>query len=67
MRRVNLSIVDLEVYSYTLSYLNSSINTAAPGLKLSYLLPFVWLLLESIRKISPVRSLNLSVQPKETI
>lgn len=62
-----IGAVGLEAYSYILSYLGSSINTAAPGLKLLYLLPFVWLLLESSKKISPVHSLKLSVQQKEIL
>jgi hypothetical protein len=62
-----VSVVGLEVYSYYLSAVDSSINTVAPALKLVYLLPFVWLLLESNKKISPVRSLNLSIQQKETV
>ena len=62
-----VSVVTLEVYSYYLLAVNSSINTAAPALKLLYLLPFVWLLLESNKRIGPVRSLNLSVQKKEIV
>jgi hypothetical protein len=62
-----VSVVGLEVYSYYLSYTGSSINTVAPALKLLYLLPFVWLLLESNKKISPVLSLSVSIQHKETI
>jgi hypothetical protein len=55
------------VYSYYLLAADSSINTAAPALKLLYLLPFVWLLLESNKRIGPVRSHNLSIQQKETV
>ena len=62
-----VSVVGLEVYSYSLLSVDSSINTAAPALKLLYLLPFLWLLLESNKRIEPVRSLNLSIQHKETI
>jgi hypothetical protein len=63
-----VSVVSLEVYSYFLLYSGSSINTAAAALKLLYLLPFVWLLLESQKRIGPVRSLNtLSIQQKETL
>ena len=62
-----ISVIGLEVYSYTLSYLGSSINATMPGLKLLYLLPFVWLLLESSQKISTVRSINLSIHQKETL
>lgn len=61
-----VSVVGMEVYSYIRSYLDSSINAAGPGLTLFWL-PFVWLLLESSKKISPVCSLNLSVQPKEIL
>ena len=62
-----VSVVGLEVYSYYLLALDSSVNTAAPALKLLYLLPFVWLLLESKKRIGPIRSLNLSIQQKETV
>jgi hypothetical protein len=62
-----VSVVGLEVYSYYLLAVDSSINTAAPALKLLYLLPFVWLLLESKKGIGPARSLNLSIQQKETV
>jgi hypothetical protein len=63
-----VSVVGLEVYSYYLLVVDSSINTAAPALKLLYLLPFVWLLLESHKRIGSVRSLNtLSAQRKETL
>lgn len=62
-----VSVVILEVYSYYLSFAGSSINSAAPGLKLLYLLPFVWLLLETNKKVSPARSLNLSIQQKEPL
>jgi hypothetical protein len=63
-----VSVVGLEVYSYYLFAVDSSVNTAAPALKLLYLLPFVWLLLESHKRIGPVRSLsNLTIQQKETV
>ena len=62
-----VSVVTLEVYSYYLSFSGSSINSAAPGLKLLYLLPFVWLLLETNKKVSPARSLNLSILQKEPL
>jgi hypothetical protein len=62
-----VSVVGLEVYSYYLLAVDSSINTAAPALKLLYLLPFVWLLLESKKRTGPVRSLNLSMQQEETV
>jgi hypothetical protein len=63
-----VSVVGLEVYSYYLSAVDSSLNTAAPALKLLYLLPFVWLLLEGKKRIGPVRSLNtLLAQRKETL
>jgi hypothetical protein len=57
--------VGMEGYSYIRSYMDSSINTAGPGLAM-FLLPFVWLLLESSKRTSPVHRLNLSVQQKET-
>ena len=62
-----VSVVTLEVYSYYLLYTGSSINAVAPALKLLYLLPFVWLLFESNKKISPVHFLNVSNQHKESI
>jgi len=45
-------VVCVELYSYSLSYLGASLNAAAPGLKVLYLLPFVWFLFESKKKIS---------------
>lgn len=45
-------VVCLEIYSYSLSYRGASLDAAAPGLKVLYLLPFVWLLFESKKKIS---------------
>lgn len=62
-----VSVVSLEAYSYSLLYAGSSINTVAPPLKLLYLLPFMWLLLESNKKISPVHFLNVSIRHKESI
>ena len=62
-----VSAVSLEVYSYYLLYTGNSINTAAPALKLLYLLPFVWLLFESNKKISTAHSLNVSLQYEETL
>ena len=41
-------IVCLELARFGLLYLGTSINAAAPSLKILYLLPFVWLLIESI-------------------
>lgn len=46
-------VVCLEIYSYSLAYLGTSLDAEASGLKLLYFLPFVWLLFESKRKISP--------------
>jgi hypothetical protein len=43
-------VVCTEIYSYYLSYLGTSLDAEAPILKLVYLLPFVWLLLESKKK-----------------
>lgn len=40
-------VVCLEIYSYSLSYRGASLEAAAPGLKVLYLLPFVWLLFAS--------------------
>ncbi len=45
------SVVCLEVYKYRLAYLGTSLNVEAPGLKILYLLPFVWILFESRKKI----------------
>jgi hypothetical protein len=44
-------VVCLEVYSHFLSYLGTSLGAQAPTLKLLLLLPFVWLLFESAKKI----------------
>ncbi len=41
-------IVCLEIARFSLLFLGTSINAAAPSLKILYLLPFVWLLIESI-------------------
>jgi hypothetical protein len=62
-----VSVVSLELYSYSLLYAGSSINAVAAALKLLYLLPFVWLLFESHKKISSVHSLNVSLQYEETL
>ncbi|MCG3121376.1 MAG: hypothetical protein ALAOOOJD_04441 [bacterium] len=45
-------VVCLEVYSYSSSYLGASLNATAADLKILYLLPFVWVLFESKKKIS---------------
>ena len=45
-------VVCLEVYSHSLSYLATSLEAVAPSLKVLYLLPFVWFLFESKKKIS---------------
>jgi hypothetical protein len=45
-----LSVVCLEAYKFRLAYLGTSLNVEAPGLKLLYLLPFVWILFESKKK-----------------
>ena len=42
--------VCVEVYSYILIYLGTSLDAQAPTLKIVMLLPFVWLLFESIEK-----------------
>jgi len=44
-------VVCVEAYSFGLSFAGRSLDAEAPGFKLLFLLPFVWLLLES-RKIS---------------
>jgi hypothetical protein len=43
-------VVCLELYSHTLTYLGTSLNTQAGTLKLLLLLPFVWLVSESTKK-----------------
>jgi hypothetical protein len=45
-------VVCLEVYSFSLSYLGTSLDVEAPGLKILYLLQFVWFLFESKKKLS---------------
>jgi hypothetical protein len=60
-----IAVVGLEIYSYSLLWMGSSINAVMPGLKLLYLLPFVWLLLESIKKASPSFN-NPLILTKET-
>lgn len=44
-------VVFLELYSYGLSYFGGSLDAEAPSLKALYLLPFVWFLFESKKKI----------------
>jgi len=44
-------VVGVKGYSYGLTYLGSSLNAEAPGLKLLYLLPFAWLLFETRKKL----------------
>lgn len=52
-------VVGLEVYSYSLSFFGGSLDAIAPSLKVLYLLPFVWLLVESKKKISFVAAPSL--------
>jgi len=40
-------VVCVEAYSFGLSFVGRSLDVEAPGFKLLFLLPFVWLLLES--------------------
>lgn len=54
-----LSVICLEVYKYSLAYLGTSLNVEAPGLKLLYLLPFVWILFESKKRIPFEQSLAI--------
>jgi hypothetical protein len=44
-------VVGVKLYSYGLTYLGSSLNAEAPGLKLLYLLPFAWLLFETSKRL----------------
>jgi hypothetical protein len=44
------TVVCVEIYSYYLSYLGTSLDAEAPILKILYLLPFVWFLFESKKK-----------------
>lgn len=60
-----VSVISLEVYLYYMSFVNGSIYATAPGLRLLYLLLFLWLLLESSKKIAPMYSLGSSIQQKE--
>lgn len=46
-------VLCVEAYNIGLNYLGTSLNVEAPSLKVFYLLPFVWLLLESRKKRSP--------------
>ena len=62
-----VSVVSMELYSYSLLYAGSSLNEVAPALKLLYLLPFVWLLFESHKKTSPGHSVGVSLQYEETL
>ena len=43
-------VVGATLCTYGLTYLGSSLDTEAPGLKLLYLLPFVWLLFETTKR-----------------
>jgi len=45
--------VSAEIYSNGVRYLGSGAGGVSPLLKLTLLLPFVWLLLESSKKIPP--------------
>lgn len=45
-------VVCMEVYSHGISYFGDAMNAEAPSLKILYLLPFVWFLFESKKKIS---------------
>jgi len=47
-------VVGVKLYSYGLTYLGSSLEAKAPGLKLLYLLPFAWLLFETSKRL-PLR------------
>lgn len=44
-------VVCVELYSYGLLFLGASASTLAPGLKVLYLLPFVWILSESRKRV----------------
>jgi hypothetical protein len=46
-------VVGVELYSNGLSVLGRSMEAEAPGLKLLFLLPFCWLLLESTKTSTP--------------
>jgi hypothetical protein len=48
------TVVGLEVVRFSLTYLGTSLNAAAPSLKILYLLPFVWLFFESKIPTMPV-------------
>jgi hypothetical protein len=45
-------VVCLEIYNFGSSFGGASLNTAASSLKVLYLLPFVWFLFESKKKVS---------------
>ena len=44
--------VCVEVYSYILIFFGTSLDAQVPTLKIMMLLPFVWLLLESIKRLT---------------
>jgi len=44
-------VAGVELYAYRLSSLGGSLDVNAPGLKILYLLPFVWLLLETTKTL----------------
>jgi hypothetical protein len=49
-------IVGAKLCSYGLTYLGSSLDAEAPGLKLLYLLPFAWLVFETTKRPSSKQS-----------
>ena len=44
-------VVGVKLCSYGLTYLGSSLDAEAPGLKLLYLLPFAWLVFETSKRL----------------
>jgi len=48
-------VVAVKLYGYGLTYLGSSLDEEAPGLKLLYLLPFAWLVFETTKRLSPAQ------------
>jgi hypothetical protein len=43
--------VCVRIYGYVLDYLGTSLDAEAPALKILLLLPFVWLLFESKKRL----------------
>jgi hypothetical protein len=51
-------VVGAKLCSYGLTYLGSSLDAEAPGLKLLYLLPFAWLVFETTKRLPSKQSVT---------